>query len=168
MGATGSAVLGVELVAGAGQCPSCPVPHRSTLSVSLEQAAVLARSHGLLPKCIMQATDIMRKQVRPYPWGHRPHIWQMQGFHFWDLTSLPFRDHGWRFWPKTSESRTRCPRGHRGESLILDTDCPILHFRVPTQDRYHCSWDTQRRPPFPVPPPPAPVSTLPPNTVHSR
>uniref|UniRef100_A0A6J0SMW2 Phosphatidylinositol 3,4,5-trisphosphate-dependent Rac exchanger 1 protein isoform X2 n=1 Tax=Pogona vitticeps TaxID=103695 RepID=A0A6J0SMW2_9SAUR len=36
--------------------------HRSTLSVSLEQAAILARSHGLLPKCIMQATDIMRKQ----------------------------------------------------------------------------------------------------------
>uniref|UniRef100_A0A8D2QSD2 Phosphatidylinositol-3,4,5-trisphosphate dependent Rac exchange factor 1 n=1 Tax=Zosterops lateralis melanops TaxID=1220523 RepID=A0A8D2QSD2_ZOSLA len=36
---------------------------RSTLSVSLEQAAILARSHGLLPKCIMQATDIMRKQV---------------------------------------------------------------------------------------------------------
>ncbi|XP_030319020.1 phosphatidylinositol 3,4,5-trisphosphate-dependent Rac exchanger 1 protein isoform X5 [Calypte anna] len=35
---------------------------RSTLSVSLEQAATLARSHGLLPKCIMQATDIMRKQ----------------------------------------------------------------------------------------------------------
>uniref|UniRef100_G1T3T5 Phosphatidylinositol 3,4,5-trisphosphate-dependent Rac exchanger 1 protein n=1 Tax=Oryctolagus cuniculus TaxID=9986 RepID=G1T3T5_RABIT len=34
----------------------------STLSVSLEQAAILARSHGLLPKCIMQATDIMRKQ----------------------------------------------------------------------------------------------------------
>lgn len=41
-----------------------PVPFfRSTLSVSLEQAAILARSHGLLPKCIMQATDIMRKQV---------------------------------------------------------------------------------------------------------
>lgn len=37
---------------------------RSTLSVSLEQAAILARSHGLLPKCVMQATDIMRKQVR--------------------------------------------------------------------------------------------------------
>uniref|UniRef100_A0A2K6JXL5 Phosphatidylinositol 3,4,5-trisphosphate-dependent Rac exchanger 1 protein n=1 Tax=Rhinopithecus bieti TaxID=61621 RepID=A0A2K6JXL5_RHIBE len=37
---------------------------RSTLSVSLEQAAILARSHGLLPKCIMQATDIMRKQHR--------------------------------------------------------------------------------------------------------
>ncbi|XP_074867883.1 phosphatidylinositol 3,4,5-trisphosphate-dependent Rac exchanger 1 protein isoform X3 [Carettochelys insculpta] len=36
--------------------------HRSTLSVSLEQAAILARSHGLLPKCIMQAIDIMRKQ----------------------------------------------------------------------------------------------------------
>lgn len=30
----------------------------------MEQAAILARSHGLLPKCIMQATDIMRKQVR--------------------------------------------------------------------------------------------------------
>jgi hypothetical protein len=38
--------------------------HRSTLSVSAEQAAILARSHGLLPKCIMQATDVMRKQVR--------------------------------------------------------------------------------------------------------
>uniref|UniRef100_A0A8C0S0X9 Phosphatidylinositol-3,4,5-trisphosphate dependent Rac exchange factor 1 n=1 Tax=Canis lupus familiaris TaxID=9615 RepID=A0A8C0S0X9_CANLF len=38
---------------------------RSTLSVSLEQAAILARSHGLLPKCIMQATDIMRKQALP-------------------------------------------------------------------------------------------------------
>ncbi|NP_001083702.1 phosphatidylinositol-3,4,5-trisphosphate-dependent Rac exchange factor 1 L homeolog [Xenopus laevis] len=35
---------------------------RSTLNVSLEQAAILARSHGLIPKCIMQATDIMRKQ----------------------------------------------------------------------------------------------------------
>ncbi|KAG8447108.1 hypothetical protein GDO86_014531, partial [Hymenochirus boettgeri] len=35
---------------------------RSTLSVSLEQAVILARSHGLIPKCIMQATDIMRKQ----------------------------------------------------------------------------------------------------------
>lgn len=46
--------------------PAC----RSTLSVSLEQAAILARSHGLLPKCIMQATDIMRKQVRrPCPPG---------------------------------------------------------------------------------------------------
>lgn len=32
--------------------------------MSLEQAAILARSHGLLPKCVMQATDIMRKQVR--------------------------------------------------------------------------------------------------------
>ncbi|KAB0403473.1 hypothetical protein E2I00_008926 [Balaenoptera physalus] len=38
---------------------------RSTLSLSLEQAAILARSHGLLPKCIMQATDIMRKQKPP-------------------------------------------------------------------------------------------------------
>lgn len=47
----------------------CASPHRSTLSVSLEQAAILARSHGLLPKCIMQATDIMRKQVRrAAPW----------------------------------------------------------------------------------------------------
>lgn len=46
--------------------PASPLapPCRSTLSVSLEQAAILARSHGLLPKCIMQATDIMRKQVR--------------------------------------------------------------------------------------------------------
>uniref|UniRef100_A0A287B6M9 Phosphatidylinositol 3,4,5-trisphosphate-dependent Rac exchanger 1 protein n=1 Tax=Sus scrofa TaxID=9823 RepID=A0A287B6M9_PIG len=42
---------------------------RSTLSLSLEQAAILARSHGLLPKCIMQATDIMRKQVGAAPRG---------------------------------------------------------------------------------------------------
>lgn len=51
--------------AGGAVSPAVPwPPRRSTLSVSLEQAAILARSHGLLPKCIMQATDIMRKQVR--------------------------------------------------------------------------------------------------------
>uniref|UniRef100_A0A4W5RHM4 Phosphatidylinositol 3,4,5-trisphosphate-dependent Rac exchanger 2 protein n=1 Tax=Hucho hucho TaxID=62062 RepID=A0A4W5RHM4_9TELE len=33
-----------------------------TLSVTLEQAILLARSHGLPPRCIMQATDVMRKQ----------------------------------------------------------------------------------------------------------
>ncbi|KAK3541479.1 hypothetical protein QTP86_026979, partial [Hemibagrus guttatus] len=36
--------------------------HRCTLSVTLEQAIILARSHGLPPRCIMQATDVMRKQ----------------------------------------------------------------------------------------------------------
>nr|XP_033789868.1 phosphatidylinositol 3,4,5-trisphosphate-dependent Rac exchanger 2 protein isoform X2 [Geotrypetes seraphini] len=36
--------------------------HRCTLSVSLEQAIILARSHGLPPRYIMQATDVMRKQ----------------------------------------------------------------------------------------------------------
>lgn len=35
-----------------------------TLSVTLEQAITLARSHGLPPRYIMQATDVMRKQVR--------------------------------------------------------------------------------------------------------
>ncbi|XP_012690470.2 phosphatidylinositol 3,4,5-trisphosphate-dependent Rac exchanger 1 protein [Clupea harengus] len=35
---------------------------RSTLSVSLAQAHILARNHGLLPRCLMQAMDIMRKQ----------------------------------------------------------------------------------------------------------
>ncbi|KAJ8369643.1 hypothetical protein SKAU_G00096710 [Synaphobranchus kaupii] len=35
---------------------------RCTLSVSLEQAAILARNHGLLPRCTMQAMDLMRKQ----------------------------------------------------------------------------------------------------------
>uniref|UniRef100_A0A6Q2X1T2 Phosphatidylinositol-3,4,5-trisphosphate-dependent Rac exchange factor 2 n=1 Tax=Esox lucius TaxID=8010 RepID=A0A6Q2X1T2_ESOLU len=35
--------------------------HRCTLSVTLEQAILLARSHGLPPRCIMQATDVMRK-----------------------------------------------------------------------------------------------------------
>ncbi|XP_061913098.1 phosphatidylinositol 3,4,5-trisphosphate-dependent Rac exchanger 1 protein isoform X2 [Entelurus aequoreus] len=36
--------------------------HRSTLSVTLEQAMILARNHGLMPRCIMQTMDIMRKQ----------------------------------------------------------------------------------------------------------
>ncbi|XP_017266862.1 phosphatidylinositol 3,4,5-trisphosphate-dependent Rac exchanger 1 protein isoform X1 [Kryptolebias marmoratus] len=35
---------------------------RCTLSVTLEQAMILARNHGLLPRCIMQTVDIMRKQ----------------------------------------------------------------------------------------------------------
>ncbi|CAK6955095.1 phosphatidylinositol 3%2C4,5-trisphosphate-dependent Rac exchanger 1 protein [Scomber scombrus] len=35
---------------------------RSTLSVTLEQAMILARNHGLMPRCIMQTMDIMRKQ----------------------------------------------------------------------------------------------------------
>ncbi|CAL8279520.1 unnamed protein product [Boreogadus saida] len=35
---------------------------RCTLSVTLEQAMVLARNHGLIPRCIMQTMDIMRKQ----------------------------------------------------------------------------------------------------------
>uniref|UniRef100_A0A8C6LLE6 Phosphatidylinositol 3,4,5-trisphosphate-dependent Rac exchanger 2 protein n=1 Tax=Nothobranchius furzeri TaxID=105023 RepID=A0A8C6LLE6_NOTFU len=37
--------------------------HRCTLSVTLEQAILLAQHHGLPPRCIMQATDVMRKQV---------------------------------------------------------------------------------------------------------
>ncbi|KAJ7338899.1 hypothetical protein JRQ81_012801 [Phrynocephalus forsythii] len=36
--------------------------HRCTLSVTLEQALILARSHGLPPRYILQATDVMRKQ----------------------------------------------------------------------------------------------------------
>ncbi|XP_006131552.1 phosphatidylinositol 3,4,5-trisphosphate-dependent Rac exchanger 2 protein isoform X1 [Pelodiscus sinensis] len=36
--------------------------HRCTLSVTLEQAIILARCHGLPPRYIMQATDVMRKQ----------------------------------------------------------------------------------------------------------
>ncbi|XP_061777835.1 phosphatidylinositol 3,4,5-trisphosphate-dependent Rac exchanger 2 protein isoform X2 [Nerophis ophidion] len=36
--------------------------HRCTLSVTLKQAILLARKHGLPPRCIMQATDVMRKQ----------------------------------------------------------------------------------------------------------
>lgn len=43
----------------------CSYPtYRCTLSVTLEQAILLARNHGLPPRCIMQATDVMRKQVR--------------------------------------------------------------------------------------------------------
>uniref|UniRef100_A0A672J732 Phosphatidylinositol 3,4,5-trisphosphate-dependent Rac exchanger 2 protein n=1 Tax=Salarias fasciatus TaxID=181472 RepID=A0A672J732_SALFA len=54
--------------------------HRCTLSVTLEQAILLARNHGLPPRCIMQATDVMRKQVSvshtsvllsPYLWNFR-------------------------------------------------------------------------------------------------
>lgn len=35
---------------------------RCTLTVTLEQAIILARNHGLMPRCIMQTMDIMRKQ----------------------------------------------------------------------------------------------------------
>uniref|UniRef100_A0A8D0DEC8 Phosphatidylinositol 3,4,5-trisphosphate-dependent Rac exchanger 1 protein n=1 Tax=Sander lucioperca TaxID=283035 RepID=A0A8D0DEC8_SANLU len=35
---------------------------RCTLNVTLEQAMILARNHGLMPRCIMQTMDIMRKQ----------------------------------------------------------------------------------------------------------
>ncbi|KAM9785487.1 phosphatidylinositol 3,4,5-trisphosphate-dependent Rac exchanger 1 protein [Neosynchiropus ocellatus] len=35
---------------------------RCTLSVTLEQAMILARNHGLMPRCTMQTMDIMRKQ----------------------------------------------------------------------------------------------------------
>ncbi|KAJ8797025.1 hypothetical protein J1605_001835 [Eschrichtius robustus] len=41
--------------------------HRCTLSVTLEQAIILARSHGLPPCYIMQATDVMRKQDGELP-----------------------------------------------------------------------------------------------------
>uniref|UniRef100_A0A4W3GFW6 Phosphatidylinositol-3,4,5-trisphosphate dependent Rac exchange factor 2 n=1 Tax=Callorhinchus milii TaxID=7868 RepID=A0A4W3GFW6_CALMI len=41
--------------------------HRCTLSVTLEQAIILSRSHALPPRYIMQATDVMRKQVRKLP-----------------------------------------------------------------------------------------------------
>ncbi|MBZ3891496.1 Phosphatidylinositol 3,4,5-trisphosphate-dependent Rac exchanger 1 protein [Sciurus carolinensis] len=36
----------------------------SILSVSLEQVAILAQSHGLLPKCMMQATDMQKQDPR--------------------------------------------------------------------------------------------------------
>uniref|UniRef100_A0A673B9T2 Phosphatidylinositol 3,4,5-trisphosphate-dependent Rac exchanger 1 protein n=1 Tax=Sphaeramia orbicularis TaxID=375764 RepID=A0A673B9T2_9TELE len=35
---------------------------RCTLNVTLEQSMILARNHGLMPRCIMQTMDIMRKQ----------------------------------------------------------------------------------------------------------
>ncbi|XP_029290903.1 phosphatidylinositol 3,4,5-trisphosphate-dependent Rac exchanger 1 protein [Cottoperca gobio] len=35
---------------------------RCTVNVTLEQAMILARNHGLMPRCIMQTMDIMRKQ----------------------------------------------------------------------------------------------------------
>uniref|UniRef100_A0A673N235 Phosphatidylinositol 3,4,5-trisphosphate-dependent Rac exchanger 1 protein-like n=1 Tax=Sinocyclocheilus rhinocerous TaxID=307959 RepID=A0A673N235_9TELE len=37
---------------------------RCTLTVSLEQAVTLSRNHGLMPRCLMQTMDIMRKQVQ--------------------------------------------------------------------------------------------------------
>uniref|UniRef100_G3NLA9 Phosphatidylinositol 3,4,5-trisphosphate-dependent Rac exchanger 1 protein n=1 Tax=Gasterosteus aculeatus aculeatus TaxID=481459 RepID=G3NLA9_GASAC len=35
---------------------------RCSLNVTLEQAMILARNHGLMPRCTMQTMDIMRKQ----------------------------------------------------------------------------------------------------------
>uniref|UniRef100_A0A672LCV8 Phosphatidylinositol-3,4,5-trisphosphate dependent Rac exchange factor 1 n=1 Tax=Sinocyclocheilus grahami TaxID=75366 RepID=A0A672LCV8_SINGR len=37
---------------------------RCTLTVSLEQAVTLSRNHSLMPRCLMQTMDIMRKQVQ--------------------------------------------------------------------------------------------------------
>lgn len=48
----------------------CFVLCRCTQNVTLEQAMILARNHGLMPRCIMQTMDIMRKQVNVYV---RPH-----------------------------------------------------------------------------------------------
>lgn len=45
---------------------------RCTQNVTLEQAMILARNHGLMPRCIMQTMDIMRKQVNVYVQPH-PH-----------------------------------------------------------------------------------------------
>lgn len=67
--------------------PSSFTHCRSTLSVSLEQAAILARSHGLLPKCVMQATDIMRKQVRTPTVARDPD----QPCGMWFILGLVFR-----------------------------------------------------------------------------
>lgn len=53
--------------------------------MSLEQAAILARSHGLLPKCVMQATDIMRKQVRSPTVASWPGIPSLA---LWDVVHL--------------------------------------------------------------------------------
>lgn len=52
---------------------------RCTLSVTLEQAMILARNHSLMPRCIMQTMDIMRKQVPKlhpfYTPGNRFQFW---------------------------------------------------------------------------------------------
>ncbi|XP_041923432.1 phosphatidylinositol 3,4,5-trisphosphate-dependent Rac exchanger 2 protein [Alosa sapidissima] len=66
-GASGVGLLSVasELCARLGACHIVMCNsgvHRCTLSVTLEQAILLARNHGLPPRCIMQATDVMRKQ----------------------------------------------------------------------------------------------------------
>uniref|UniRef100_A0A8C7TWX5 Phosphatidylinositol 3,4,5-trisphosphate-dependent Rac exchanger 1 protein n=1 Tax=Oncorhynchus mykiss TaxID=8022 RepID=A0A8C7TWX5_ONCMY len=47
---------------GACHITMCATGIRCTLSVTLEQAMILARNHSLMPRCIMQTMDIMRKQ----------------------------------------------------------------------------------------------------------
>uniref|UniRef100_A0A8C7IUN3 Phosphatidylinositol 3,4,5-trisphosphate-dependent Rac exchanger 2 protein n=1 Tax=Oncorhynchus kisutch TaxID=8019 RepID=A0A8C7IUN3_ONCKI len=47
---------------GACHITMCATGIRCTLSVTLDQAMILARNHGLMPRCIMQTMDIMRKQ----------------------------------------------------------------------------------------------------------
>lgn len=57
---------------------SITLAHRCTLSVTLEQAITLARSHGLPPRYIMQAMDVMRKQVSYFLsslWGTSFLLW---------------------------------------------------------------------------------------------
>ncbi|XP_059838423.1 phosphatidylinositol 3,4,5-trisphosphate-dependent Rac exchanger 2 protein [Hypanus sabinus] len=65
--ASGVGLLSVssELCNRLGACPIIMCNsgvHRCTLSVTLEQAIILARCHGLPPRYLMQATDMMRKQ----------------------------------------------------------------------------------------------------------
>lgn len=57
---------------------SITLAHRCTLSVTLEQTITLARSHGLPPRYIMQAMDVMRKQVSRFLsslWGTSFLLW---------------------------------------------------------------------------------------------
>lgn len=105
----------------------CPLTCRSTLSVSLEQAATLARSHGLLPKCIMQATDIMRKQVR------RPCSQAPAGLGAWCASAgageeaiCGLRSHQLQMWAFSPSG------GGPGFPFLGPRNTPIPHPTVPT------------------------------------
>ncbi|MBZ3883619.1 Phosphatidylinositol 3,4,5-trisphosphate-dependent Rac exchanger 1 protein [Sciurus carolinensis] len=128
---------------------------RSILSVSLEQVAILAQNHGLLPKCIMQVTN-MQKQERP-GWTEGSCMHPVWGEVMWDwvssyqllehrtlqpgppgLTALSFQDPRVEILAKNVSVKDHmpqdapwcvapCPSSSRGPSTLADCWCCPRH-----------------------------------------
>uniref|UniRef100_A0A3P8ZG28 Phosphatidylinositol-3,4,5-trisphosphate-dependent Rac exchange factor 1 n=1 Tax=Esox lucius TaxID=8010 RepID=A0A3P8ZG28_ESOLU len=100
---------------------------RCTLTVTLEQAMILARNHGLMPRCIMQTMDIMRKQVpHPQPSGAPP-----------IAVRCPTHNRQVSY-PQPSgvlPTTVRCPPNSRQVSYPQPSGAPPAPVRCPTHSR---------------------------------